>query len=191
MEFADWSSEPVLFLKNEIAKGELTARKVALELTRKYNRPYSRNCVLGKAFRLGLSFRKGLPETPEEIATRREKHRLAILKLRGGAPKTGVVRMSPRRIALPLAPAPDVADFSRSRKFAAFEGKQGTWIQLEGSKPISLADMEYYHCRWPIGDPSKIDEFRFCGNKKDEDEKYSLPYCKHHSKIAFVPPKRG
>jgi GcrA cell cycle regulator len=38
-------------------------------------------------------------------------------------------------------------------------------------------------CKWPIGDPSKSDEFHFCGHSP----KVGSPYCDAHSVKAFQP----
>jgi GcrA cell cycle regulator len=38
-------------------------------------------------------------------------------------------------------------------------------------------------CKWPIGDPSKSEEFHFCGHAP----KNGSPYCDAHSVKAFQP----
>ncbi len=49
---------------------------------------------------------------------------------------------------------------------------------------VVLQDLEEWHCRWPINDPRSPD-FRFCGGKKV----FGLPYCEHHVRDAFAPPR--
>jgi GcrA cell cycle regulator len=46
----------------------------------------------------------------------------------------------------------------------------------------TLLELTEETCRWPIGDPSNP-EFYFCGGKPIP----SLPYCSHHSRIAYQP----
>jgi GcrA cell cycle regulator len=46
----------------------------------------------------------------------------------------------------------------------------------------TLVELNEATCRWPIGDPSSTDFF-FCGGKALT----SLPYCAHHSRIAYQP----
>jgi GcrA cell cycle regulator len=45
---------------------------------------------------------------------------------------------------------------------------------------VDLVDLKERMCRWPIGDP-KDANFKFCGCESIE----GLPYCEHHSRIAF------
>jgi GcrA cell cycle regulator len=46
----------------------------------------------------------------------------------------------------------------------------------------TLVELNEATCRWPVGDPSSS-EFYFCGGKALQ----SLPYCAHHSRIAYQP----
>jgi GcrA cell cycle regulator len=50
------------------------------------------------------------------------------------------------------------------------------------SQRLSLLELNEATCHWPIGDPSSS-EFFFCGGKALA----SLPYCAHHSRIAYQP----
>ena len=50
------------------------------------------------------------------------------------------------------------------------------------SQRLSLLELNEATCHWPIGDPSSA-EFFFCGGKA----LVSLPYCAHHSRIAYQP----
>lgn len=61
---------------------------------------------------------------------------------------------------------------------------EATDLPPEPTRPtVSLHDLQSHHCRWPIGDPASPD-FGFCGDTiRDE----SVPYCKHHCRIAYVP----
>ena len=49
-------------------------------------------------------------------------------------------------------------------------------------EPVSLFDAEQHHCRWPMGEPSDLNTFRFCGADKVE----GLSYCQHHCRIAYT-----
>lgn len=48
----------------------------------------------------------------------------------------------------------------------------------------SLLELNDAVCHWPVGNPGEAD-FHFCGGKALP----SLPYCAHHSRIAYPPPK--
>src|SRR6202044_1276965 len=50
------------------------------------------------------------------------------------------------------------------------------------SQRLSLLELNEATCHWPVGDPSSPDFF-FCGGKALQ----SLPYCAHHSRIAYQP----
>jgi GcrA cell cycle regulator len=47
---------------------------------------------------------------------------------------------------------------------------------------LSLLELNEATCHWPVGDPSSP-EFFFCGGKSLP----GLPYCAHHSRIAYQP----
>jgi GcrA cell cycle regulator len=49
----------------------------------------------------------------------------------------------------------------------------------------SLFELQQWHCRWPIGDPT-VGDFGFCGNKAVD----GLPYCPAHARIAYRPGTR-
>ena len=55
----------------------------------------------------------------------------------------------------------------------------------ESAKARSLCELQQWHCRWPVGDPSSED-FGFCGNMRIA----GLPYCAAHARIAYRPSTR-
>ena len=46
-------------------------------------------------------------------------------------------------------------------------------------EPVTFAEMEPHHCRWPLGDP-RSEDFRYCGARKS----FRGPYCENHEKRA-------
>ncbi|MBN9014251.1 MAG: GcrA cell cycle regulator, partial [Rhizobiales bacterium] len=50
------------------------------------------------------------------------------------------------------------------------------------SQRLTLLELNESTCHWPVGDPSNP-EFFFCGGKALT----GLPYCAHHSRIAYQP----
>jgi GcrA cell cycle regulator len=50
------------------------------------------------------------------------------------------------------------------------------------SQRLSLLELSEATCHWPVGDPSSPELF-FCGGKAHS----GLPYCAHHSRIAYQP----
>jgi len=100
-----------------------------------------------------------------------------------------------------------VARLTRVRKPSSFKPKRRPILEygnpalrrlylVEASQPpaeelfIPVAErktvetLEDSSCRWPIGDPQHPD-FHFCGRPKIA----GLPYCDHHSRVAFQPPQ--
>jgi GcrA cell cycle regulator len=55
-------------------------------------------------------------------------------------------------------------------------------IAIAMSERVTIMDLRESMCRWPMGDPTKP-EFRFCGARSIT----GLPYCTHHSRIAYQP----
>src|SRR5204863_8999664 len=72
----------------------------------------------------------------------------------------------------------DTADFLR----ALWAKSQSALLGLRGesAKACSLFELQQWHCRWPVGDPSSED-FGFCGNMRIA----GLPYCAAHARIAY------
>jgi GcrA cell cycle regulator len=146
---ATWTTERIALLKNRMNAG-FSCGAIAQELG------VSRNAVIGKANRLGLSrFRRATVLQQETAGTRRsartKKTQVTILR----------ALCTKRQLA-----------------FATFP--------VDGGNACSLFELQQWHCRWPIGDPSSID-FAFCGAKPID----GLPYCPTHARAAYRPHIRG
>ena len=158
-----WTDERVARLAKLWADG-LSASQVAAELG-----GVTRNAVIGKVHRLGLSHRVK-PAGKSGGGARRKP---ATPRTRGAG---GYTRSTPANsrvngragsnIAVALKPAPVVEE-----------------IVAPDSKKLDLMELTESTCRWPTGDPS-LPGLTFCGHKCDDDK----PYCKFHNKIAFQPP---
>jgi GcrA cell cycle regulator len=129
-----WTMERIALLKDRICAG-FSCGQIARELG------VSRNAVIGKTNRLGLSKEAGLRKN-------------ALLK-------TVTQRMILRAL------------WAKSQ--SALLGLSG-----ESAKACSLFELQQWHCRWPVGDPSSED-FGFCGNIRIA----GLPYCADHARIAY------
>jgi GcrA cell cycle regulator len=46
---------------------------------------------------------------------------------------------------------------------------------------VTIADLNPNMCKWPLGDPSDFDLFRYCGLAA------TGVYCRHHTKLAYQP----
>ncbi|MGB0907323.1 MAG: GcrA family cell cycle regulator [Maricaulaceae bacterium] len=150
-----WTEDRVEVLTKLWAEG-LSASQIAKQLG-----GVTRNAVIGKVHRLGLSGR-AKPSRPTAPRTSKPS-----------APRTRTVaRTAPKpkapRVA-PIAPPP-----------APIEAKP-----LPSGEYATILTIRDHMCKWPIGDPS-TDDFRFCGRKTDP----AAPYCEAHSSVAYQPSRR-
>jgi GcrA cell cycle regulator len=155
-----WSDERVELLKKLWQEG-LSASQIAGELG-----GITRNAVIGKVHRLGLS---GRAKAPSSAAPRPRRAR----------PPAQQVRMA--------RPAMRGNTALARQPYPIYELEPELEPQpLENIVPIgqrcSLLDLSDARCRWPIGDPGQHDFF-FCGGKPLGE----LPYCAYHARIAYQP----
>jgi len=146
-----WTDERVELLKKLWQDG-LSASQIAKQLG-----GVTRNAVIGKVHRLGLSGRA----TPSKPAR-------TVFKAPRPARPVSAGPSAPRRIAEPLALAPQ---------------QQPTPVRYVDEAPgtATVLTLGAHMCKWPIGDPS-MDNFTFCGRRSGEG-----PYCTEHSQVAYQP----
>ena len=155
MSVATWTTERVELLRHHVVAG-LTCSQIAAEIG------VTRNAVIGKVHRLGLS---GRAKSPSSAAPRPRKPRSSGHMMRLARPSMrGNTALAPMYEA-DLEPEPEL---------------------IENIIPIgqrcSLLELNESKCRWPIGDPGTA-EFFFCGGTPVE----GLPYCNYHSRVAYQP----
>jgi GcrA cell cycle regulator len=154
-----WNDERVDVLKKLWSDG-LSASQIASRLG-----GVTRNAVIGKVHRLGLSGRA----TTSRMKSHRPRARTQATK-RLAKPRLGDVGNSP----------------FRKLYFADSE----PYVQPAEEVVIPMGERKYIQtltdssCRWPIGDPQQP-EFHFCGKRKIP----GLPYCEVHARRAFQPPQ--
>lgn len=176
-----WTDERVEVLKKMWGEGQ-SASVIAKELG-----GVTRNAVIGKVHRLGLSNRvtsttakpaaKGKIKTqakPKSTATSTpSKHGVTI--------SAEPVRITPpavRRIipaGQPLPPQPSANEISPEALAKVNEIEKT-------AKKIGLMELTEKTCKWPVGDPA-TDDFWFCGL----GVKTGKPYCEAHVGVAFQP----
>ena len=146
-----WTDERVELLKKLWQDG-LSASQIAKQLG-----GVTRNAVIGKVHRLGLSGRAA-PSKPQRT----------VFKAPRPARPAAAAPSAPRRIAEPVAAA---------------HPAQPTPVRYVDEKPgtATVLTLGVHMCKWPIGDPSS-DSFTFCGRRQDEG-----PYCVEHARIAYQP----
>ena len=152
-----WTEERVAELKKLWAEGH-SASQIANRLG-----GVTRNAVIGKVHRLGLSGR-ATPSRPVKRPPRLARPK--PVQRRMGAGKTVATA--------PIAPVP----------------MEPSTVQLEPQRLpngdlVTVVNVRDNMCKWPIGDPADPN-FSFCGRKACEGS----PYCAEHAKIAFQPARK-
>jgi GcrA cell cycle regulator len=131
MSVATWTAERIEQLRHCVTNG-LTCSEIATEIG------VSRNAVIGKIHRLGLS--SGRP---------------AGAQAQGCPPRARRPRASTQHRWLQLAYDAQKPD-----------GVEPIMLSttVDSAQPCSLVELAERKCRWPLGDPVKPD-FAFCGNE--------------------------
>jgi len=157
-----WTEDRVEVLKKLWAEGH-SASQIAKELG-----GVTRNAVIGKVHRLGLSGRA----TPSRPVKR--PPRLARPKPRV-QPDGSVVTPKPQRVVA----EPDLKQNEKVAMLAALPPQP-----LADGEAATILTLRDSMCKWPIGDPADP-QFAFCGRKST-----CGPYCAEHAKVAFQPAKK-
>jgi GcrA cell cycle regulator len=177
-----WTEERVEKLKKMWSEGQ-SASQIAKELG-----GVTRNAVIGKVHRLGLSNRSGgttapKPETKTKPAAKSDvKPKQSKPKPEEpAAPPVPEPRPNPpaRKQIIPagqpLPPQPSANEISPEAlaKVSEIEKK---------AKKLTLMELTERTCKWPVGDPA-TDDFWFCGLPVQQGK----PYCEAHVGVAFQP----
>ncbi|ATF17659.1 MULTISPECIES: GcrA family cell cycle regulator [Phaeobacter] len=191
-----WTDERVELLKKMWGEGQ-SASQIAKELG-----GVTRNAVIGKVHRLGLSNRNS--GTAKPAAEPKEKPAAAPKPAPAAAaaapakpkpqPKTEPARpvtpepaasaegrpATPARRQIipagqPLPPQPSANEISPEAlaKVNEIEKK---------AKKLGLMELTERTCKWPVGDPA-TEDFWFCGLPVQQGK----PYCEAHVGVAFQP----
>jgi GcrA cell cycle regulator len=192
-----WTDERVETLKKMWADGQ-SASQIAKELG-----GVTRNAVIGKVHRLGLSNRVGggradeeelltgaalaaEPDlTPEpEISADPMPHVAPSDDLEDeaepeDAPGANITTLPVRKVIIPagqpLPPQPSANEISPEALASVREVEKR-------ARRLTLMELTERTCKWPIGDPATAD-FWFCGLPSQAGK----PYCEAHVGVAFQP----
>ncbi len=192
-----WTDERVETLKKMWAEGQ-SASQIAKELG-----GVTRNAVIGKVHRLGLSNRVGpggkdedeAEEAPVAAAPRPEPVRTPppepvraaepaprpVERPAPAAPAAAApIAPIPMRKAIipagqPLPPQPSANEISPEALASVREVEKR-------AKRLTLMELTERTCKWPIGDPA-TEDFWFCGLPSVAGK----PYCEAHVGVAFQP----
>jgi GcrA cell cycle regulator len=180
-----WTDDRVETLKKMRGEGQ-SASQIAKELG-----GVTRNAVIGKVHRLGLSNRTtagaaapASDEKPVDATAKPAAKPKAAAKPAAkveepeAAPEPKPILPARKQIipaGQPLPPQPSANEISPEAlaKVSEIEKK---------AKKIGLMDLTERTCKWPVGDPA-TDDFWFCGLPVQQGK----PYCEAHVGVAFQP----
>ena len=123
----------------------------------------TRNAVIGKVHRLGLSGRVKTAAPPPVQPVR------VKLKAVQAEPPAAVAASPAPPAVKPLAPV------------LVAVGRRATDVVIPISPRVTIMELRESMCRWPLGDPASA-EFRYCGCRSAVG-----PYCREHATLAFQP----
>ncbi len=183
-----WTDERVETLKRMWAEGQ-SASQIAKELG-----GVTRNAVIGKVHRLGLSNRvaggkdeddgdtplmAAKPEPKADPAPRVEPAPRSAPQAAAPAAPTNVTPLPVRKAIIPagqpLPPQPSANEISPEALASVREVEKR-------ARRLTLMELTERTCKWPIGDPA-TDDFWFCGLPSLPGK----PYCEAHVGVAFQP----
>jgi GcrA cell cycle regulator len=158
-----WTDERVELLRKLWLEG-LSASQIAGELAN----GITRNAVIGKVHRLGLSGRvkaQAAPSTRVRLK-QQQTQRIVVSRSSGGSMMRG-------NTALALKEEPFEQVMPRPES-----------VVIPISDRVTIMELKESMCRWPHGDPASA-EFRYCGAKKTGGSEG--PYCSYHTRMAYQP----
>ena len=195
-----WTDERVETLKRMWAEGQ-SASQIAKELG-----GVTRNAVIGKVHRLGLSNRAGegaaasddtdqpnptrsepsSPKPAEPAATKpaaapKPAPERAAPQVAPAAPASGAT-VTPLPIRKAIIPAGQPLPPQPSANEISPEALASVREVEKRAKKLTLMELTERTCKWPIGDPA-TEDFWFCGLPSVAGK----PYCEAHVGVAFQP----
>jgi len=158
-----WTDERVEILKKLWLEG-LSASQIAKQLG-----GVTRNAVIGKVHRLGLSGRAA-PSQPTRPAFKAPR-----------APRPAVSAPATPRWSAASGGTTDAGAFKAVR-YPEPATPVTAIATVEERGTATVLTLGAHMCKWPIGDPASSD-FSFCGRRAGEDG----PYCVEHARVAYQP----
>ncbi len=186
-----WTDDRVEMLKKMWSEGQ-SASQIAKELG-----GVTRNAVIGKVHRLGLSNRTAAAPTPAKPEPKPKSPPPPKAEAKPKpAPKPAEPEAKQPEPAPEPAPAPRPALPARKQIIPAGQPlppqPSANEISPEAlakvsevekkAKRISLMELTERTCKWPVGDPA-TEDFWFCGLPVQQGK----PYCEAHVGVAFQP----
>jgi GcrA cell cycle regulator len=165
IEAISWTDDRVERLKALWLDG-LSASQIAAELG-----GVTRNAVIGKVHRLGLSGRQ-----KPQVQTSRPSG--------ASRPKSPATARPAATVSRPARPVSIGNVALKSDAVVEIRPRPVQYVE-EGPivfERVTILNLTENTCKWPVGDPGRPDFF-FCGRKSDA----GIPYCGYHARIAYQP----
>jgi GcrA cell cycle regulator len=156
-----WTKEREELLRTLWADG-LSAGRIAEELG-----GVTRNAIIGKVHRLGLSGRK--QGNPQGVNQRKPRTQRPVVN-------SLITQLKARAAAVAVKPGP-VFEIEPELEAIPYDNV------IPIGQRCSLMNLTEDRCHWPIGDPRDAHDFFFCGGRAIP----GLPYCGYHTRIAYQP----
>ncbi len=164
-----WTDERIATLKKMWKEG-----KSAADIAKTLGKGVTRNAVIGKAHRMGLSGRPSPIKKPPAPSKKE-----AVVRKETKAP----VAAAPRLKAPAAAPAANKST-TTTREVAPPRPAMKEVFPADGG--VALIDLTERMCKWPFGDPRE-DDFTFCGR----GIRPGTPYCPEHAALAYQSSSRS
>lgn len=175
-----WTDERVEVLKKMWGEGK-SASQIAKELG-----GVTRNAVIGKVHRLGLSNRSGGAGTAKAAAKEKAPAKPKPAgKTKAPSTPERTSPLAPAKViprpklvvtaGQPLPPQPSANEISPEALASVREVEKK-------AKKLSVMELTERTCKWPVGDPA-TEDFWFCGLPVQAGK----PYCEAHVGVAFQP----
>ena len=164
-----WTDKKIEKLKQLWEKGVPTA-----EIGKRLD--FSKNAIVGKVHRLGLSNRNSPIKTSSNKV---EKVKKNTSKKVEEVVSTSVKKAKVTPVKTPVSKVETKEKFEKTKNESQKTSlKQSKKAVLEG---VSLSELTFDRCCWPLDDANS-DEFRFCGKKVFKNR----PYCLEHCAMAYT-----
>lgn len=157
-----WETQPAsLDMLRECIALRMSASETAAKMAGTFGVPFTPNMCVSKAKRLKMRF-----DSNNSHNTFRKHGQGPARPSRAAAPKPQklhktVFHVRPEPAALPAEP-----------------------IAIPESRRVSIYELTFTSCRWPLGDP-RDDDFAFCGADRAAPYDESNAYCAGHAAIAY------
>ena len=172
-----WTDERIALLKKMWKEG-----KSAADIAKTLSRGVTRNAVIGKAHRMGLS---GRPSPIKKTATvaKKEAPKKETAAKKPAAPAVATLKKT-AKTPLASVPAKKAATPATGLRPPALTREAPSRPAVQDIPPlnggVALIDLSERMCKWPYGDPED-DDFTFCGRPI----RPGTPYCPDHTAMAY------